>query len=509
VSVLRRRLVAIFGLAAALFAGTGLLAAGPASAHPLGNFTVNRYSGLDLSPGRVSILYVLDMAEIPTFQAMPSIDTNGDGTASAAEKQGWADRTAPQLMAHVGLTADGRAVALALRSDAVVFRAGQGGLPILRLSASFAAAMPKAGSVTYVDHNFDDRIGWKEITVRSEAGVAVIGSRLPAASVSDTLLHYPTNLLASPLDVRQAAFSFHPGTPINEAAPAVGSTVSGAPIASGGSFAALITWRLTPLVLIGSLGLAFAFGALHALGPGHGKTITAAYLVGSGARVGQAAGVGVAVALMHTASVLALGVVATAASSSFPSEQIYPWLEVLTGAVALTLGAGLFVVRVRARRSGASLHGHTHMWDEHGHLHPRDEHDHARPGDHVHERDGRVLVPIAGGAPTQDEIAGPRVSKPRLTALAVSGGVLPSPTALVVLLAAIGTHRVVYGLALILTFSLGLAAALIVAALGALRARTFVARRLGTGTAAVLPVISALVIVGFGLFFVVRGAAQV
>src|SRR5690349_18147782 len=82
-----KRAAAVLAVTIAGFVGLGVVGAPVAQAHPLGNFTVNRYSGLALSPGRIQVTYVVDMAEIPTFQEMPSIDTNGDGTASAAERQ--------------------------------------------------------------------------------------------------------------------------------------------------------------------------------------------------------------------------------------------------------------------------------------------------------------------------------------------------------------------------------------------------------------------------------------
>ena len=167
--------------------------------------------------------------------------------------------------------------------------------------------------------------------------------------------------------------------------------MSNVPIASGGAFAALVRWRLTPLLLLASLMLAFLFGAVHALGPGHGKTITAAYLVGSGARVGQAVAVGASVALMHTASVLSLGLVLFVLARSFPAEQVYPWLTMVMGLVALGLGTGLFVARLRAGRAGLDL------WHGHEHDHRPDVYDHPHP-------------------------------RHWFAALAVAGGILPSPT---------------------------------------------------------------------------------
>jgi len=528
-----RRVAATLLVGIAAFVVPGLIAAPAASAHPLGNFTVNRYSGLLLSPGRVRLTYVLDMAEIPTFQETPNIDTNGDGTVTGAERRAWADRTAPAMLQGLTLTVGGRPVALRIDSDSMRFRPGQGGLPILYFKALFTGPLASSGSLSYRDRNYADRIGWKEITAASLDGVAIVGSNVPARSVSRELTAYPVSLLSSPLKVGEASLSFRPGAGTGVASSDRSPrTVGGAPVASGGSFAALVNWRLTPVVLGLSLLLAFAFGALHALGPGHGKTITAAYLVGQEAKACQAVVAGVAVSFMHTLSVLTLGLVALVLFHSFPAERVYPWLGLLTGLVALGLGTTLLVVRVRARRRGLD------PW--HGHAHPEVRefrvaaphrelamvgasagpgHDHAfgEAGlDHDHDGDGSGLAAGHDQAhPHHHERDHEHGSRPRaisrrgLAALAVSGGILPSPTALVVLTGAIAYHRLGYGLSLIVAFSLGLASALIAIAILALRARSLVSRKLGSRMGGLLPIASAAVIMGFGLFFLARGVGQI
>jgi nickel/cobalt transporter (NicO) family protein len=486
----RTRLLAVAGLLAMMSGVAGLGGAPAASAHPLGNFTINRYGGIVLSPGRIEVRYVLDMAEIPTFQEQPNMDTSGDRIVGAAEQQAWADRVAAALLSNLSLTIGGTPVALRIERDQVRFRDGQAGLPILYFTAAFAGSLPtSAGSVDYEDANYPGRIGWKEVTVRSTGGVSVIGSSVPTTNISGELLAYPEDLLSSPLDVTSATFSFRPGPATGLAPPAShGRTVAGAPVAGGGSFAGLVRWRLTPLILFASLLLAMAFGAVHALGPGHGKTITAAYLVGTGARFGQAVAVGAAVALMHTASVLTLGLVLFVLARSFPAEQVYPWLTLATGIVALGLGAGLFVTRLRACRRGLDpWHGHTHPRKDQLQQGPT-----PHPRSHAH-RHGSEIEPDGGVA---------------ILGLAVAGGILPSPTAFVVLTGAISAHRVGYGLALISAFSLGLAAALIGIGLLALRARSLVAARLGGRRTGLIPLGSALVIVGFGVFFAARGLTQ-
>ena len=471
-----RRALVVAGVVAAV-----LSAPATAIAHPLGNFTVNRYAGIELTPDEVRIDYVLDLAEIPTVQVRPEIDADADGTVTDAERAAWAAHTAPTLLANLTLTVDGRPVPLDVVSSSMRFRPGQGGLDILRLEATFAGPIASTGELSFADANFADRIGWAEVTAAGADGTAVAGSSVPARSVSNALLSYPQDLLSSPLDVHEATLSFHPGT----SAPAAASTeapVSGArPDVTGGAFAGLVG-RTGPFMLVALL-LAFGFGALHALGPGHGKTLMAAYLVGAGGRARHAVAVGGSVAVMHTASVLALGFVVLTLTEVFAPERVYPWLGLASGLIAFGLGASLLVARLGSWSGGRSDPEHHHPHEggstvQHGHAYP-------------HPVPSRPL------------------SRKSLTALAVAGGMLPSPTALVVLLAAVALDRIAYGLALIGAFSIGLAAALVVVGLIALRARDVVAGRMSGRTARLVPVLSAASIALLGLVLTFRGFVQI
>ena len=265
------------------------------------------------------------------------------------------------------------------------------------------------------------------------------------------------------------------------------------PGGAGAEVAGLIEARdLTPLAIAGSILVALGLGALHAISPGHGKTVMAAYLVGAGGRARQAVAVGGAIAVMHTASVLALGSLVLSATSLFPPERVYPWLGLTSGLVALALGAGLLVRRLGAwgNRHPGGDPGHVHhhpLAQAHGHGHAGTDGTHG----HVH------AAPDA-----------PVLSRRGLAALALAGGRLPSPTALVVLLGSIAAHRAGYGLALIAAFSLGLAAALVVVGVLALRARDMVARRMSGSGARLVPVLSAAAIVAMGLVLTLRGVGQ-
>ena len=458
-----------------------LSAPATAIAHPLGNFTVNRYAGIELAPGEVRIEYVLDMAEIPTVQVRPAIDTDANGTITDPERSDWAARTGLELLANLTLTVDGRAVALDVVSSSMRFRPGQGGLDILRLEATFVGAVASSGELAFADANFADRIGWSEVTAAGTGGTAVARSSVPARSVSNALLSYPQDLLASPLDVHEAALSFRPGTgaPAAVATAGVGAK-SSRPDVTGGAFAGLVG-RTGPFMLV-ALVLAFGFGALHALGPGHGKTLMAAYLVGAGGRARHAIAVGGSVAVMHTASVLVLGFVVLTVTEVFAPERVYPWLGLVSGLIAFALGASLLAARLGSwgGRHAAGDRHHASAAGTAGH-------------EHAHPEPARAEV----------------LSRRSLTALAVAGGLLPSPTALVTLLAAVALHRIAYGLALIGVFSLGLATSLVIVGLVALRARDAVAGRLSGRTARLVPVLSAASIALLGLVLTFRGFGQI
>jgi ABC-type nickel/cobalt efflux system permease component RcnA len=456
------------------------LPSGAAHAHPLGNFTVNRAAAVRLLPGEVRIDYVVDMAEIPTFQEVPAIDADGDGAASAAELTAWAGRQASELAPGLVLAVDGASVELAAAGDASAeLLPGQAGLDVLRFEATFTGSVPDRGSLRFDDRTDDGRIGWREVTATGADGVAVSASTVPAASPSRMLTAYPQDALASPLDVRSMSATYGPGESsersASAASPAAGGR-DGRPATEGLPFAGILTASGLPLLAVALL-VALGLGAWHAILPGHGKTLMAATMVGAGARARQAVAVAVAVALMHSASVLALGLTVLALERTFRPEAVYPWLGTVAGVAAVVVGIHLLRTR-------------WHVWRHRG---GGGHHDHAG---HHHLHGHGTLV--AGGL-------GPR----GLVALALAGGILPAPSALLVLLASIQAHRVAYGLGLVVAFSAGLAAALLGVGLGALRAREVLARRLPATVSTVVPIVSAAAIVLVGATIAIRGLTAV
>jgi len=275
---------------------------------------------------------------------------------------------------------------------------------------------------------------------------------------------------------------------------------------SDGGFAALIAEDDLSVGFIAlSLLVATFWGAAHALSPGHGKAIVAAYLVGSRGRPRDALILGLTVTVTHTIGVFALGLITLALSQYLLPEQLYPWLNLVSALLVVAVGAGVLRWRLRewlARRLGhhhAHEHGHAHGHHhahEHGHAHG---HHHAHEHGHAHD-DGHGRCGCH-----RHKHSEPGGGLRGMLGVGISGGIIPCPTALVVLLAAISLHRVGYGLVLILAFSLGLAAAMSAIGLLAVTAkRAFSRLNVESGALRLLPAISALVIVGLGIAMTVR-----
>jgi nickel/cobalt exporter len=465
----------------------------PASAHPLGNFTVNRFAGLEVGEHSVTIHYVVDMAEIPTFQTVPEIDTDGNGKPSATELHEFAQELAVEVAGNLQLTADGTAVSLDVRNATAELAAGQGGLDVLRIETAIRGRLPHPKTtLEFNDANYAGRTGWKEIVAYTRAGQGIESSTVPAESPSNALRVYPRDRLSSPLDVTAATVRVDPS------AQSVASSSSAGPSGEGGdlfgeAFVGLVDDELSVGFLLVALLTAAGIGALHALGPGHGKAIMAAYLVGANGRVHHAVVVGTAISIMHTVSVLALGTITLWAASVFPPERVYPWLSLVSGVVVVGLGAYLLLTRVRTHRARTSP-GHDHSNDhEHSSNHI---HSHGHSHDHGFGAHSHALP--ADESP---------LSWKGLSALALSGGLLPSPSALIVLLAAVAIQRVAFGLTLVAAFSVGLAGSLTLLGILVLRARSFASRRMSARAVAAMPVLSALFILTIGVFLTARAAA--
>ncbi|HEY9283170.1 MAG TPA: sulfite exporter TauE/SafE family protein [Pyrinomonadaceae bacterium] len=489
--------------AALLSASLVVCFAAAAAAHPLGNFTVNRFARIEAGGERVRLRYVVDMAEIPAFQALQAADADGDGKQSTSELEAYLTRAAAQYLGGIRVTVDGAPLPLREVSKKITTPAGNGGLPTLRVELDYEGALPAGAAgaarrLRFEDVNNRERTGWHEIVVAPAAGVNVYDSTAFGNAVTDELRAYPEDLLSAPLDERAAELSFTTGVVPEGAKPLLARDGRPAARPSRDRLAELIAVpEVTPGVALLALLMAVGLGALHALSPGHGKTVVGAYLVGSRGTPKHAAFLGLTVTITHTLGVFALGLVTLFAAQYVVPERLFPVLSLVSGGIVLFIGLSLFARRLRAALSPVAHahHGHSHSHD-HGDGHG---HDHHHDGDPTvpHSHDGGSvhthLPPGADGAP---------VTWRSLLALGISGGLLPCPSALVVLLSAISLHRVGFGLLLVVAFSVGLAAALTGVGLAFLYAGRLFKRpaaRLTSGRLVrVLPALSALVIVCVG-----------
>jgi ABC-type nickel/cobalt efflux system permease component RcnA len=491
------------------------------------------------------------MAEISTLQELQQADTDGDGSPSSAELNAYLERVAPQYAEQLRLTVDGTRIPLSTVARRIAAVPRDGGLLTLRIECDFAGEVTggAGGSrrLRFEDANHPDRIGWHEIVVVPSAGTSVFNSNAYSDSFTDELKAYPEDLMIAPLDERTAELSYIDGSApagvaaqparsipssvkmrdwsgsASEGAPATGSTLGGgdggggrtAAAQSSDRLAALIAVpELTPMIALFGLLIACALGALHAFSPGHGKTVVGAYLVGSRGTAKHAAFLGLTVTITHTLGVFALGLVTLFASQYIVPETLLPILSFVSGAIVVTIGLSLFTSRLRGafkRPAHAHSHGshshtsesHTHTGHDAGHTHAHDGHSHAHDG-HSHDGDASLVHSHDGGTehshlpPGAD---GSPVTWRSLLALGISGGLLPCPSALVVLLSAISLHRVGYGMFLVLAFSVGLAATLTAIGLMFVYAGRWMKRpagAFGDGLVRVLPIGSAFVIACVG-----------
>lgn len=488
-------------LAIALILSGALLAPRLSAAHPMGNFSINHFSALAVHAASIRVSYIIDLAEIPTFQEMQEhgLTAQADDPAVTAYRE----RKVQELQKGLSLRVGEQALVLTPRLSTLTFPPGAGGLPTLRIAMVYEARLETAhGQLVYEDRNYPQRVGWKEIIATAYEGVILSRSSVPTASASNQLTTYAVDLIqAPPQDVR-ASLSFA----VTASAPAASATAPaeiGARVSSNAE-AQTPRNRLTELmtaqqlsadVILFTLLAAIGLGAFHALEPGHGKTLVAAYLVGSRGTAWHALLLGLTVTASHTIGVYALGGVALFASHYILPEQLYPWLGFSSGLLITALGAVLLAQAWR---------GHPGLYDRRNHLHP---HGHAHPHNHVHDHGHEHLHPHDHHVHDAQQDTAP-VGYGALLTLGITGGMIPCPAALVVLLSAVALQRIAFGLLLIVAFSVGLAAVLVGTGILLVSARGFVQRWSGEGPwLAYLPFVSPLVITPLGLVIAVRSLA--
>ncbi|MET9969206.1 sulfite exporter TauE/SafE family protein [Streptomyces sp. NPDC006356] len=561
-----RRLVASSSAVLTAACALALFPAGSASAHPLGNFTVNRYDGLVAAPGELRVHHVEDLAEIPATQAQPDIEKAG--------MTAWARQRCADAARGSEATVDGRTVELTLNSSHARVRPGQAGLDTLRVECRLTAPLPEDTTVAlgFRGAGAESGPGWREITARGDR-MTLAASDVPKESISRELTEYPEELLSSPADTKSASLRVRPGGPAlaeaEQDTPASSVLPRGADRWTRALDGLVSRQDLTVGFAALALVLAVFLGAMHALAPGHGKTLMAAVAAARGgrARMKDVLPLAASVTVTHTLGVVALGLLVTAGSAAAPS--VITWLGIASGALVIAAGATLVRRAWHVRKHGHG-HGHGH---EHGHDHPHGydhphghEHSHDHATDHAHER-RPVLVAAhahaaaAGPAPApghahhhdhdhhhshhhEHDHPHPHPHKPSHThsslththngfththstaptlrgtiLLGFAGGLVPSPSAVVVLVGAAALGKAWFGLLLVVAYGVGLALTLTTAG--------FAVVRLGSGVTRVLdrqprwmahpltvfvrrtaPLGSAVLVVLIGAGLVLQGAAS-
>jgi nickel/cobalt transporter (NicO) family protein len=502
-----------------LFSPLILVCAASLLAHPMGNFSVSHYTKFTVTPTGVDVVYALDLAEIPTFELLRS--WNLERTAPHSELQKRASEQAREWLGNLTITADAKPVKARFKSAVLVIADGAGNLPIIRITTK-AHVAARGGRLQYEDHNFPERAGWKEIVVNSAAGITLRNASQSNNDISKALTQYPPDpTLAPPQDLRaqldwtiekpvvaatksdekladtrttkkeavppvitrieqphSAPSAPSPATMTPQAAPA-GAVVR------GDFLSRLLHQReLTPWMILLGLACAFALGAAHALTPGHGKSIVAAYLVGSRGTLKHAAFLGGMVTFTHTISVFLLGIATLFLFRYIVPEKITQVLGAVSGFSIVVVGAWMLYKRIR---KAARAHPHSHTHNEHYSHDDHHHHEHAHHHPHAHHHahadhdhgDGHVHSHLP------DEI-----SWAGLVALGVSGGLVPCESALVLLLGAIALGRVGLGLLMLLSFSLGLALVLMTIGVLVLYAKNLLPEHKRAGQSAVLRWIS-------------------
>jgi nickel/cobalt exporter len=524
------------------------------SAHPMGNFSINHYSKIIPGAHTVEVDYIIDMAEIPTFQQIQEsgiVPKEGDPSMGP-----YLERQAASLKGGLVLSVDGIPLAMQTASKKAIFPPGAGGLPTMKMGFVYRAILTNElsdtpVSVRFRDDNYPERAGWKEIVAVNRSGASLINASVPANDRSLELTNYPTDMLDSPPQTLEASLSI-------KAAPArmhddnksklqasSGWLTTGSAVVYGSvvlkankqgtprsAFTELISSNRTDVLFMAMAALiAAVLGGFHALEPGHGKTLVAAYLVGSHGKARHAVLLGAIVTAAHTVSVYALGIITLYASQWILPEQLYPWLGIGSGLLVAGLGFTLFIRRYLATESHAE-YGHVHDHAEsHPHTHDHSHHDahadateshrHNWWGGHVrarslgnlsaHEHDHGRRHDHSHGGEHGTSHAARSLSLGGLFALGITGGIVPCPAALVVLLGALAFHRVAFGLFLIVAFSAGLAAVLISLGLAMVYAGRFMSRFGAQGplTQRWLPLASSAVITVIGITLTLQSLVTV
>jgi nickel/cobalt exporter len=525
-------------------------------AHPMGNFSVNHYARIEVAPDGANILFVLDLAEIPTFEMLQKWGVPA-GTP-VAQMQAKAVAEAREWARQLRVSVDGKRVTPVFEGAEMTIADGAGNLPVAQIRSHLKVA-GAAGKLDYEDRTYPDRTaGWKEIVVTAKPGATIAKATQGTEDRSRELTAYPQDATVAPPQDLKASVTWSGGAArvVSQAAPVIPTpeqpAVVAAPVPAPAAATAptvaepesmgtvkrgdFLSRTLQGREIGWGLGLiciavAFWFGALHALEPGHGKTMVAAYLVGSRGTPKHAMLLGGMVTFTHTISVFALGLITLFLSRYIMADLLSKILGIISGLTIVWIGGLLLYKRVKALRGAhghshhhdhghshshshdhdhqhahahdhAHAHAHVHEAHDHHHDHPHGhDHGHSHRHDHHHEHSHGGLTHTHDGH-THSHVPEGEISMKSLMVLGASGGLVPCPSALVLLLSAIAIGRTGFGLLLLISFSLGLALVLMATGLLVLYAKNFFPKRKDDKPNPffqVMPVISAAVIVLIGI----------
>lgn len=526
-----------------------------ALAHPLGNFSVNQYFLLDMRGDVVQVAYLLDIAEVPSFTEMDLLDTDFDNEISDAEVDAYLDAKVPSLMEKISLRLEDQDIPLQLKTRKLVLLEGTGGMTVFNILLRLEAqdwewpGAHEGFNLTLESLNHEGESGIRECKILLDGRVLN-----ETDSFDRQTLKYQTLMLVDEKDnpVYQdfdASFLFRfaagsgtgptaaPSNPegfawtataraagdagetaiIDGMKTALAEEVEEAEFLSDFAerterekgdegVAGTLLERVTAVIRTKELSMsmfgvglliAAALGMGHAFSPGHGKTVMAAYLIGERGTMRHAAILGLIVTFTHVWSVIALGMVTLYAGGRVSEEDLSFWTGIASGAIITIIGGVLFMRRYSAyvlRRNAAAAKNsdahHHHGEHEHNHSH---DHHHGHGHDHHHGHSH--VVETKDGAPP---------SYKSIVWLGISGGIVPCPAALIVLLLAIKFGRVLLGIWLIVAFSIGLAAVLVAIGIAVVRTSGEIRKRIGEESVLLLalPVASSVLISVLGLWVI-------
>lgn len=567
-----------------------LLAPLYALAHPLGDFSVNQYWLVDLRGDEFKIYYLLDIAEIPSFQEVLRLDLNADEVYSDEEIDQYLGMVVPELMVAMTVSYEGRPITLQVDRRALEIWEGTARAPVFNLILDLTArdfVWPEdgvPGEIRFRSSAHDEARGYREALLLLDGRYGIeIGTRKEGdANEIEYLTEVMVDEIDNPLyqsfyNVFQFTFTQGTGAAIstenveadftwtatarsdeeerivlaqfeerfqnvevgdgNRLREAAGVSDAFREVdraEKGTSEVAdnLLTRvtdtirskELTTNMILVAMGISLLLGMGHAFSPGHGKTVMAAYLIGERGTAWHAVILGIIVTVVHVWSVFLIGLIVLYASEKVSSEQINFWTGLASGIIIVGIGLFLFFRRYKSyvlvKHGGSHHHDHNHGHDHshhhhtHDHVHAHAEahdhsHDHSHDHEHAHDHDhshdhghghSHVIEGKGGLPPTYWNILW----------LGISGGIVPCPAALLVLMGAINFGRLALGMLMITSFSLGLAAVLVLIGVVVVKTSGKIRDRIGERSPILLllPVMSSVLITGIGCLMVFMTLVQ-